>query len=658
VTVAATSAKAITAYSFATPAATGTINENAKTIAVTVPHGTDVTALVATFTTTAASVKVGQTDQVSGKTTNDFTKPVTYIVTAADASTVNYTVTVSVAAASAKAITAYSFDGLVGAKGTIDEGKKTIAVTVPFGTDVTKLAATFTTSGASVKVGHTDQVSAKTTNDFTKPVTYTVTAADASTVNYTVTVSVAASSAKAITAYSFDGLDGATGTIDEGKKTIAVTVPFGTDVTKLAATFTTSGASVKVGQTDQVNGKTTNDFTKPVTYTVTAADASTVNYTVTVTVAANPAKAITAFSFADPRATGTIDEDKKTIAVTVPSGTVVTKLVAIFTTSGASVKVGATAQVSGSTPNDFANPVVYTVTAADSSTASYTVTVTIAAKSAKAITEYSFESIGGATGTIDEDKKTIAVTVPFKTDVTALVATFTTLGASVKVGSTDQVSAKTPNDFTNSVKYTVTAADSSTVDYTVTVTVAANPAKAITAYSFESIGATGTIDEDKKTIAVTVPFGTVVTKLVATFTTSGASVKVDQTDQVSGTTTNDFTKPVTYTVTAADASTVNYTVTVTVAHAENQITAFSFGVSETGAIDQAGKTIAVTVPHGTDVTKLKASFTASAGAIVSVGTTVQVSGETPNDFSKAVDYTVTGADNSHATYTVTVTIAQ
>ena len=80
----ASSAKAITAYSFTSPAATGVIDEGAHTITVPVPHGTNVTALVATFTTTGASVKVGTTDQVSGTTPNDFTNPVTYTVTAAD----------------------------------------------------------------------------------------------------------------------------------------------------------------------------------------------------------------------------------------------------------------------------------------------------------------------------------------------------------------------------------------------------------------------------------------------------------------------------------------------------------------------------------------------------------------------------------------------
>ncbi len=56
-TVTPNSSKAITAYSLAGVA--GTVNEAAKTIAVTMPFGTDVTALVATFTTTGASVTVG-----------------------------------------------------------------------------------------------------------------------------------------------------------------------------------------------------------------------------------------------------------------------------------------------------------------------------------------------------------------------------------------------------------------------------------------------------------------------------------------------------------------------------------------------------------------------------------------------------------------------
>jgi hypothetical protein len=69
-----------------------------------------------------------------------------------------------------------------------------------------------------------------------------------------------ASNAKAIIAFS---LNGVTGTINEAAKTIAVTVPFGTNVTALVATFTTTGASVKVGATAQASTITPNSFAGP-----------------------------------------------------------------------------------------------------------------------------------------------------------------------------------------------------------------------------------------------------------------------------------------------------------------------------------------------------------------------------------------------------------
>ena len=64
----ARTAKAITAFSFASPASTGTIDESVKSIAMMLPYGTDVTALVATFSTTGSCVTVGSTVQVSGTT--------------------------------------------------------------------------------------------------------------------------------------------------------------------------------------------------------------------------------------------------------------------------------------------------------------------------------------------------------------------------------------------------------------------------------------------------------------------------------------------------------------------------------------------------------------------------------------------------------------
>ncbi len=90
--------------------------------------------------------------------------------------------------------------------------------------------------------------------------------------------SAAPSPAKAITGFTIPGQTGST-TINESAHTVALTVPYGTDVTALIPTITITGASVS-----PLSG-VAHDFTTPQTYTVTAADASVQDYTVTVTVA-------------------------------------------------------------------------------------------------------------------------------------------------------------------------------------------------------------------------------------------------------------------------------------------------------------------------------------------------------------------------------------
>jgi hypothetical protein len=691
VTIAPPGAKAITAFSFTKAKnaslpgdVTATINGTA--IAATVPFGTDVTALIATFATTGASVSVGATLQVSGTTPNNFTAPVVYKAKATDATTQDYTVTVTIAPNTAKAITAYSFTTVnnpgLAADVTATINGTAIAATVPFGTDVTALVATITSTGASVAVGATAQVSGTTPNNFAAPVIYRVTAADGSTQDFTVTVSVALNSAKAITAYAFlsannnvaipvDVIATINGTA------ISATVPFGTQVTGLIATFTTTGAGVAVGAIAQVSDATPNDFTNPVTYTVTAADGSTAAFIVTVTIAPSPAKEITAYAFLSTQNPGLLADVTATIngtaiAATVPFGTDISALVATFTSTSPSVAVGATAQISGTTPNNFTAPVIYRITAADGTTQDFTVTVTVALSPAKAITAYAFLSVSNAglaadvTATINGTA--ISASVPFGTSVTALVATFTSTGASVTVGGITQTSGLTANDFTAPVAYLVTAADGSTLVFTVTVTVSSNTAKEITDYAFLSasnpdLAADVTATINGTAIAATVPFGTTVTALVATFASTGASVAVGGTAQTSGATPNDFTAPVTYRVTAADGSTRDFTVTVTVAlNPAKAITAYAFlSVNNAGLLADVtatinGTAIAATVPFGTTVTSLIATF-ATTGASVAVGATAQTSGITPNDFTAQVDYTVTAADGSTAVFTVTVTVA-
>lgn len=89
----------IVSFDFVNPPVIGTVDQSAKTIVLTVPSGTDVTALVPTFVTQGqdASVRVGQATQFSGSSAQDFTSPVVYLVQNAGTIPIPYTVTVQFA---------------------------------------------------------------------------------------------------------------------------------------------------------------------------------------------------------------------------------------------------------------------------------------------------------------------------------------------------------------------------------------------------------------------------------------------------------------------------------------------------------------------------------------------------------------------------------
>jgi hypothetical protein len=155
------SAKSLLTFGFTTSTntalaadATGTIDQSAHTVAVDVPYGTDVTALVATFTCSdGASVTVGSTAQTSGTTVNNFTNAVTYTVTAEDGSTQTYAVTVcgvqSDAICETKTVIAAGTDGTAGTSGTYvyfgswPQTIKASGVTVDTSTTKTMGAATY-----------------------------------------------------------------------------------------------------------------------------------------------------------------------------------------------------------------------------------------------------------------------------------------------------------------------------------------------------------------------------------------------------------------------------------------------------------------------------------------------------------------------------------
>jgi eukaryotic-like serine/threonine-protein kinase len=172
-----------------------------------------------------------------------------------------------------KTMSAFSFSSLTPAVTGAISGTS-ITATVPFGTNL-NLAPTITVSAKA-----TVSPSSGSSQDFSKSVAYTVTAEDGSKLTYNVAVSLGKSPEKDILTFAFNGITPAVAcTIDAATKTISATLPAGTDATKLVPTLTLSPKATVSPATGVAQ-----DFSKVVTYTVTAEDATTQAYTTKITV--------------------------------------------------------------------------------------------------------------------------------------------------------------------------------------------------------------------------------------------------------------------------------------------------------------------------------------------------------------------------------------
>lgn len=169
----------------------GTIDYATKAIAVAVPYGTTLTALVATFDLSeTANAFVSDTAQVSGATPNDFSSAVDYNIVGESGEIEVFTVTVTADGGSdANDFLTFSFTEQTEAA-TIDAAAHTVAITVALGTDETALIPTFTVSDDvySVKIGETPQESAVTENNYASPVTYAIVAENGDSQDWEITV--------------------------------------------------------------------------------------------------------------------------------------------------------------------------------------------------------------------------------------------------------------------------------------------------------------------------------------------------------------------------------------------------------------------------------------------------------------------------------------
>jgi hypothetical protein len=232
--------KDITDFGFPDLPVTGEITGNS--ISVIVPDGTDITGLIASFETNGVRVLVADQVQESGKSINDFTYPCFYTVEAEDGTSKTYTVNVGIPASAQKDFTTFDFD-IPGSETHLDESK--VEVRVPYGTNVSNLVANFNTTGQEVHIGGVAQITGVTPNDFTDPVTYTITATDGTTKDYEVWVIQMPEGPK-ITRFWLSGERSAyTGNIDGRHITVEVQTNESLDRLKTYPTFSIPGSELR-----------------------------------------------------------------------------------------------------------------------------------------------------------------------------------------------------------------------------------------------------------------------------------------------------------------------------------------------------------------------------------------------------------------------------
>lgn len=165
-----------------------------------------------------------------------------------------------------------------------------------------------------------------------------------------------------------------------------------------------------------------------------------------------------------------INEDSKTISASLPADADLSAL-----TPAIEVSDGATVSPDGM--QDFTSPVNYTVTAADGSEVTYRVSLKALASSDKAILSFQFLLSENpievnAIGEINHEDHSILVVLPGNTLQTALVP-------SIKVSPGASVNPEGAQNFAETVNYTVTAADGTSVVYKVTTATEMDALKAI-----------------------------------------------------------------------------------------------------------------------------------------------------------------------------------
>ena len=148
-------------------------------------------------------------------------------------------------------------------------------------------------------------------------------------------------------------------------------------------------------------------------------------------------------------------------------------------------------------------------------------------------------------------------------DLKSLIATFRYEGTSVKVNEIEQESGVTLNDYSHPLTIIVEAEDGSREQYTVEVVL--KDAQVLSEFRFLrkdnpllTADVLCAIEEESESVVSSYMFPQ--SKLIPVFTTNAVKVMVDDVEQVSGVTENDFSSPVTYQFVMRNGEIVRYTI--------------------------------------------------------------------------------------------------
>ena len=171
-------------------------------------------------------------------------------------------------------ITAFSLPNQTG-NTVINAANANITLNMPLGTNLTSIVP----ANLAISSGATINPTATTARNFSTPITYTVTAQNGTTTKvWTVTVATVAATEKDITAFQLAPTQIGNATINTTAGTVSVSMPQGSVLTNIVPQTLSISANATINPTPSV----ARNFSTPVTYTVTAQNGTTKNWTISV----------------------------------------------------------------------------------------------------------------------------------------------------------------------------------------------------------------------------------------------------------------------------------------------------------------------------------------------------------------------------------------